>query len=356
MPKPPLITPVLAQFGVTIPPQRAQFLGSAGGFSGALFWRVQTDDGPWCLRRWPTEHPTAERLRFIHDVLRHANRKGIRFVPIPRHTIAGDSWLRHAGHFWELTRWLPGRADFRDHPSPARLTAASQALARLHLAIEDGAGAAPTVSTSPTISRRRSQLIQLLGGGADQMRAALHRQPLGKLSAIAAEILDYFSLAAPSVAADLENAAHWCVQQQPVLRDVWHDHVLFEGDTVSGIVDFGAMNIDSVATDVARLVGSLAADDRSRWQTALAAYTELRPLNEQEANLVRICDSSGVLLAGLNWLQWIYVEGREFENQGEIISRLGVILDRLRHLTGNSVVDGNVIRLTDCRPPLADNS
>lgn len=44
---------------------------------------------------------------------------------------------------------------------------------------------------------------------------------------------------------------------QPCIRDIWHDHVLFDGDRVTGLIDFGAMQIDTPATDIARLVGSL---------------------------------------------------------------------------------------------------
>src|SRR5690242_7602977 len=71
-----------------------QPLANAGGWSGSLLWRImlrnegdgvgslcrntsqpsgQTtpdkDSRPLCLRRWPKEHPTAERLRLIHAVL-----------------------------------------------------------------------------------------------------------------------------------------------------------------------------------------------------------------------------------------------------------------------------------------------
>ncbi len=63
---------------------------------------------------------------------------------------------------------------------------------------------------------------------------------------------------------------------QPCIRDVWHDHVLFVGDDVSGLVDFGAMQPDSVAADIARLLGSLAGDDRQAWTIGLAAYESVQ--------------------------------------------------------------------------------
>src|SRR5256885_2022920 len=36
----------------------------------------------------------------------------------------------------------------------------------------------------------------------------------------------------------------------PCLCDVWHDHVLFEGDAVSGIVDYGSVKIDHASADL----------------------------------------------------------------------------------------------------------
>ena len=59
---------------------------------------------------------------------------------------------------------------------------------------------------------------------------------------------------------------------QPCLCDIWHDHVLFEGDAVTGLIDYGSVRMDHVAADLARLLGSLVGDDRGQWEWGLAAY------------------------------------------------------------------------------------
>ena len=41
-----------------------------------------------------------------------------------------------------------------------------------------------------------------------------------------------------------------------------HDHVLFDGDRVTGIIDFAAAKVDHVAADLARLFGESDPDDR----------------------------------------------------------------------------------------------
>ena len=74
---------------------------------------------------------------------------------------------------------------------------------------------------------------------------------------------------------------------QPCLCDVWHDHVLFDGDRVTGLVDYGAVKIDHPAVDVARLLGSLVGDDAEGWAAGLTAYREVRPFSAEEEELAR---------------------------------------------------------------------
>jgi Ser/Thr protein kinase RdoA (MazF antagonist) len=123
------------------------------------------------------------------------------------------------------------------------------------------------------------------------------------------------------------------VPLQPCIRDVWHDHILFTGDRVTGLVDFDAMGSGSVAGDVARLLGSLAGDNASLWSIGLEAYGSLRPLSDVEQTLLTALDRSGVILAALNWVEWLYRERREFPNAAAVANRLDELLPRLKTLS-----------------------
>ena len=77
----------------------------------------------------------------------------------------------------------------------------------------------------------------------------------------------------------------------------------FDGDRVTGVIDYGAMKIDHPAVDVARLLGSLVEDDLAGWAMGLAAYREVRPLSADEAELARALDVTGTIAAAAVWLR-----------------------------------------------------
>ena len=60
----------------------------------------------------------------------------------------------------------------------------------------------------------------------------------------------------PMLLVPLEQSADRIIRVQPCLRDARPEHFLFEGDRLSGLVDYGAMGVDSVAGDLARLWAS----------------------------------------------------------------------------------------------------
>src|SRR5262249_40694376 len=76
---------------------------------------------------------------------------GLDFVPKVFATGDQATTVALAGRLWDLTGWLPGRADFHERPSPPRLEAACGALARLHNA---WSGPSPPVGPCPAIQRR----------------------------------------------------------------------------------------------------------------------------------------------------------------------------------------------------------
>lgn len=99
------------------------------------------------------------------------------------------------------------------------------------------------------------------------------------------------------------------------------------------------MRTDNVAGDVARLLGSLSfnesngASDADVWRDGLAAYESVRPLSADERQLVGVFDRSTAILAGINWLQWLFVELRTFADLAAVRHRLAAIVARLERLT-----------------------
>src|SRR5262245_11160255 len=122
---------VLSRYPALLRPTNLTSLGNRGGFSGARLWRAESAAGPLCLRAGPTAD-TAERLAFRHDLMAAARNAGLAFVPAVFATVDGPTALAWAGRLWELQEWVPGRADYRDAPSPVRLANACRALALVH--------------------------------------------------------------------------------------------------------------------------------------------------------------------------------------------------------------------------------
>ena len=302
-----------------------------GGFSGAQIWRLTTPSGELCLRRWPPEHPSGERLQFIHSVLEHASEQGFRLAAVPLRRTDGSPFVSLNGSLWELTPWLPGRPNFRPARLLEKLGAALRSLAEFHLATERFPGAGG-ISVSPTVLERQVYLDELIRGRAEQIGSHVRASVWPELEHRARRIVRLFAGAAPSIAMELLQVNRFETPLQPCIRDVHDEHILFDDNRVTGLIDFGAMRIDSVAVDIARLLGSMAVDDPDAWSAGLTAYESVRPLSKNERRLILAFDRSSVLMSGMNWLKWIYVEGREFADTRAVLARIDEILWRLKHL------------------------
>ncbi|MFV2067239.1 MAG: phosphotransferase enzyme family protein [Pirellulales bacterium] len=322
-----LLETVLSEYSEDPKPGKIEPLGAAGGFSGACFWRIAARHGAFCLRQWPPEHPSAERLGYIHRLLRHVHDRGFHIVPLPIPTRTAATFVAHGGRLWQLEPWLAGVADYHDRPTPAKLRAALETLGRFHQVARDFSK--PVLAPSPGIVDRRRQFDDLLQGQLEVVAAAIEaggwptRQRQGRL------LLRRFSALCPDVVRQLDWAMRYDVMLQPCIRDVRSEHVLFSGARVSGLVDFGAVRQENVAFDVSRLLGSLAGCDTKAWRAGVAAYESIRPLSTVERQLLGPLDRSGLLLGGMNWMEWIYVEGRAFEDRLAVERRIDAILDRL---------------------------
>lgn len=301
-------------------------LGNHGGFSGARLWKVETPSGTFCLRAWPPNGPTGEALNDIHAWMRIARVAGLAFVPDVLSTSGGSTWFPLAGRLWEATRWLPGRADFRDRPTPERMEAACAALALLHQA---WASVRPEREPCPAIQRR----LERYQHWCKLVQAGWRPLDFGRVDDV---IRPWAMRAWHALLSRMDDVprhlAPWQGRHfplQPCLCDIWHDHILFENDTVTGLIDYGAVKRDHVAVDLARLLGSFAGDDAVLRGVGLKRYASLRPLTLEEHALITVLDHTGVLLGAANWLIWLYHENRSFPNRAAAADRLASLVERI---------------------------
>ncbi len=338
---------VLAQYAPRVTPLRVEPLGNRGGFSGAGIWRVVTVAGDFALRRWPRSALPRERILGLHRLLEHLRMSGFKFVAVPLRTNDGTSLPHGIIDDWQLEPWLPGVADFHANPTNERLRAAMAALAQWHLAAErfvpdaDSAQwfASRASSPSPAVAERLAILRAADSEQMDHMKKRIQQSKDSAIRERAGHILTLFQRGRASVVAELQLVHEVPVRLQPCLRDVWHDHVLFTGNEVTGLIDPSACRTESVASDLSRLIGSLVKDDRAAWDFALAEYQRHRPLTASELALVAVLDRSGVLLSGWTWLEWLYLERRPFADADAVEKRLKQIVGRMETLIDGESFD-----------------
>lgn len=343
----PVLRDVLSQFPAASTLQSCQPVAEAG-FSGAGVWRLETLAGPFALRRWPDDGPPADRLWGLHALLRHLQRNGVNFVGVPVPNHEGSTLVRIDRSWWQLEPWLPGVADFARNPSPRRLTAAMQGLACWHsvassFVAETGSRAwflGPANGPAPAIVERTVKLRDMLGRIAP-VTTPMHLPDREWRDAFDRLLAGCHSRG-PALLPRLEQACAAPVPLQICLRDVWHDHVLFTGDTVTGLIDPSAARIDTIATDLARLLGSFVGDGAEAWEFAINAYHDVRPLPAAERRLIPLLDQSGVVLSAWTWIERLSQSSASTHGSPRLLQRLRVIAGRLEHAAKRLVVSDDL--------------
>jgi len=315
---------VLQRYPVIDSNASLQRLGNRRGFSGAFLWQVKESAGDFCLRAWPPGDPSPERLTWIHGLMIKAWSAGLSFVPALLATTQGTTWVEQAGRQWELTSWMPGRADFQEQPTQQKIAAACTALALVHKA---WAGTASATGPCPAIQRRleRSAEWTALARRAGRPNFSALDRHVRSLAERGWETLVIWLDLVPRL------LSPWALRPfplQPCLCDIWHDHVLFTGDMVTGLVDYGGAKVDQVAVDLARLLGSMLEDQAGLRAAGLEAYVRQRPLFLDEQRLVTLLDKTGALIGLANWLKWLCYDRRAFGDYAIVAQRMQALVER----------------------------
>ncbi len=235
-----LVATVLAAYPRVLQSAEIIPLGNRGGFSGARVWCLDTAAGALCLLAGAATESRSHLLH-RHAPMARAHNAGLHFVPVVLAALDGNTVVEASGLCWELMEWMPGRADFHDSPTPGRLAAAVAALAELHRVWEPSM---PIIGPVPAVGRRleaaRSTTPKAL---------VLPGHPL--LGSLAVQIRRSLTRWLPESFRLLHEWESFTGKLQPCLRDVWHDNLLFDGDVLTGLVDYAGAGLDGVSTDLA---------------------------------------------------------------------------------------------------------
>lgn len=300
------------------------------GLSGSCVWKVDTSEGAYCLKGWPSDRFPVHELARRHQLLTHLGENGFGLVPLPRRTSAGETIQSTDDWHWDLTSWKPGSPCERSRTDDTPLNTAVRCLARFHKAARNFEK--PTVGASPGLQTRRTVVNDLSIGQHEHLIAALvDRQP-SPYQEIGLRLHEQLVRTSPNVQQSLREFADMKLPLQWCLRDVKYDHVFFQGDEVSGLIDYGAAAIDSVAGDLARLLGSFLERQDPSWDRALEEYQDCSPLSVAERNAVWEFDRGGSVASAANWLRWIFLEGRYPNHCPKLQAHLEWLLLRLQYL------------------------
>ena len=295
---------------------------TATGFSGEAVWKITNGQGRhFSVKRF--NNLDADHLAWIHRVQLHTIVCDCDFVARPLRTNDGMSLIQASEGLWEVCTWMPGETNSDSPISDQRLSHAMKSLAKFH---QSAAQVNFDFRPSPGVKIRLDQLAEFKKTIlVVQMKSS--RYP--SLNNLLMQLKQIPSARLTSLTMALSQFESYTLPIQPVIRDLRSEHLLFTEESLTGLIDFDAMQMETIALDLTRSLGDLVGDDPVRWQTALKAYNGVRPIQSAELELIKLLDPINVILSAMNWIKWIVIEDRSFENESAVECRLKEINARL---------------------------
>lgn len=291
-----------------------QLSAVAGGFSGSNVFRVQLPQGVFALKQWPISQPVHIPLATIYTWMEYGRASGITIIPSVQRTLTQQTSHVMDRHSWELLSWMPGLSvndpkDEQVQQSIQQLHQLHQAWRRLH---------PPISAPCPAVLLQYQRLTEWRSEEWDQLR----RQD----NLVANQAGRLLQNLIPQAVHTLQPWLNRKVLVQPCLADIWADHLLFEQNKLTGLIDFGGARFDHPAQDLARLFSSWSLTATRPLENHFFDYPDR---SETFQTLSSMLAQTGLIVSLSNWLRWIFLEQRSFADRQRCFQRMHLIYIRL---------------------------
>jgi homoserine kinase type II len=257
----------------------------SGGIENTNYF-VETDNGPHVLTLF--ERLAVDELPFYLHLMQHLAGRGIP-VPDPVPDREGRILHRLNGKPAVVVNRLRGKSEL--DPSSAHCAALGAMLARMHLAAREYGRYQPNLRGLRWWGETGSLVSPYLDEGQRKL--------------LTGEV-DFQN----RIAASQDYAA---LPRGPVHGDLFRDNVLFEGERLTGILDFYFAGCDTWLYDMGVSLNDWCVDlssgrhDAMREAAFLAAYQSVRPLQPQERRLLPAMQRAAALRFWLSRLRDLHM-------------------------------------------------
>ena len=309
---------------------QVQRFNSDDGFSGSLLWKISTNETDYLLRCWPCE-TKRERIAWIHTVQSQIRGSGFLYTPQIFQAENQQTFAHVDGRYWELAAWMPGASNSGFDLSESKLLSMFGLLAQFHLHSVQIPAAIPMQSGASSTVQERIELIEYFNAiPLEQLSKAILQTKWKDFINRAVELFDAYQKHSQQLLHELNSVKHLRFHLQPCLRDARGEHFLFESGEPSGLIDYGAMRMESVAVDLARLSSStIRSSEVAQHEKVVAHYEQHRSLTSDEKSLIQVLMNSSRYLTGMNWIRWVALEKKQFASPDGVLARLDIALEQV---------------------------
>jgi homoserine kinase type II len=247
--------------------------GAAGGIENTNYF-VDTDQGQYVLTLF--ERLTFEQLPFYLHLMKHLAGRGIP-VPDPVADTSGIILHHLKNKPAAVVNKLRGHSELA--PTPAHCARVGAMLARMHLAGQDYPRQQPNLRGLDWWNETIPVVLPYL---SDDQRDLIQNE-LASQNEVAA------------------SAAYARLPRGPIHADLFRDNVMFDGPELTGFFDFYFAGCDNFVFDIGVCLNDWCIDltsgapDAERADAFMAAYQTVRPLTQDESDLLPALQRAGAL-------------------------------------------------------------